>query len=96
LAQQLAEKLLSEAKDPTEGPIVNGLLEKASSGVALSQKTWKSYRDEYCGSVADSWTTGSGAGTAYERCMFQLGKARLKQLRSDFDEFVKPNTEQRK
>ena len=96
LTQKLVEKLLNEAKNPTDGPVVNGAFKEAGTGLALSQKEWKSYRDDYCRSVGDSWTTGSGAGTAYERCMFELGKVRLEQLRSDFEEFAKPDTEQRK
>jgi uncharacterized protein YecT (DUF1311 family) len=84
LAQRFAKQLRNDAKDSSNGPIVANLLEKAAAGIVLSQKAWKSYRDQYGQSVEDSWTTGSGGGTAYEACMYAMGRKRVDQLRPDF------------
>lgn len=67
-----------------QGEIAASLLLKSASSLAQSQSSWKSYRDEHCKAVMYSWTIGSGAGTAYEGCMYQMGKARLQELKSDF------------
>lgn len=84
LANKIAGQFRNEAKDPMAKGDVADTLRKAASAVEQSQKTWKAYRDQHCSAVEYSWTTGSGAGTAYEACMFQLGQARLRELRSDF------------
>jgi uncharacterized protein YecT (DUF1311 family) len=84
LANHVAAEFRKQAQDPVLGRGVIALLRKAASEVTRSQKTWKAYRDQHCNAVADSWTTGSGAGTTYERCLFQLGQARLQELRSSF------------
>lgn len=70
--------------DPSD-TIEDGLLKMAASKVEKSQIEWKAYCAEYCAAVEASWTTGSGGGTANERCMFELGHSRLEQLKSDFD-----------
>jgi uncharacterized protein YecT (DUF1311 family) len=57
---------------------------KAASKVKQSQALWRKYRERHCGAIADSYTTGSGAGTAYEECEFRLGRERLKELRTSF------------
>lgn len=76
---------LAEATHKHQGSSVpDDILRKAASGVAESQKSWNIYRDDYCISVEDSYTTGSGAGTAYEECMFHLGQARLQELHRYF------------
>lgn len=67
-----------------QGEIAAGLLLKAADSLARSQNSWKSYRDQYCTAVMHSWTTGSGAGTVYEACMYQMGKDRLHELKSVF------------
>jgi uncharacterized protein YecT (DUF1311 family) len=83
-ARKIAADYRKEALDPSySGPIAMQL-RKAASSVIASQNTWKAYRDQHCNAVAYSWTTGSGAGTAYEECMFRLAQERLHELRSDF------------
>jgi len=84
LANHIGAGFRKQAQDPALGRGVTDSLRKAASGVTRSQKAWKAYRDQHCNTVADSWTTGSGAGTAYERCLFQLGQARLQELHSSF------------
>jgi uncharacterized protein YecT (DUF1311 family) len=86
LAKRIADEFGREAQNPVNAPVVADLLRKAASSVMQSQKTWKDYRDQHCSAVEYSWTTGSGAGTAYEACLFELGQARLRELRSAFEE----------
>jgi uncharacterized protein YecT (DUF1311 family) len=86
LVARIASDQIKAATDPVLKGVVGDLLKKAASTLTLSQQTCKTYRDQHCEAMAYSWTNGSGAGTAYESCMFQLGKARVGQLRSDFPE----------
>ncbi len=86
--KQVAAGLRRAAVEDAASTIEEGLIQNAASGVEDSQKSWKVYRDQYCKAVGDSWTTGSGAGVAYERGMFQLGLSRLQQLRSDLSLWV--------
>jgi uncharacterized protein YecT (DUF1311 family) len=85
LANQIAADFRKGAQYPAMVGVVADLLRKTASAVTQSQKTWKAYRDQRCRAVEYAWTTGSGAGTAYETCMFELGRARLRELRSAFD-----------
>jgi uncharacterized protein YecT (DUF1311 family) len=85
LANQIAATFRKDAQDPAWRGVVADMLRKTASAVTQSQKTWKAYRDQHCRAVEYSWTTGSAAGTAYESCMFELGQARLRELRSSFD-----------
>jgi len=85
LAEKIAADLRKGAQDPVMEGVVADLLRKAASAVTQSQKTWKSYRDQHSSAVEYSWTTGSGAGTVHEACLFELGQARLRELRSAFD-----------
>jgi len=84
LASRIAGNLRKAAR---EGPDSLGAdaLRKAVSGLTKSQQTWKVYRDQYCTAVKYTWTNGSGARTAYEDCMFQLGRSRLQELRSNLE-----------
>jgi uncharacterized protein YecT (DUF1311 family) len=84
-AKGLADDFRRQAQDPSLGPVVAGELLKAASGVVASQKLWKAYRDQHCNAVAHSWTTGSGAGTAAEECLFRLGQERLRELHTAFN-----------
>ena len=85
LAHDIEIRLRKNAEDtPQQEKIVADLVLKAAKSLARSQGTWRSYRDQHCEAVMNSWTTGSGAGTAYEACMYQIGKGRLQALRSDF------------
>jgi uncharacterized protein YecT (DUF1311 family) len=88
LADKIAAEARKEAQDPAAQGVVADTLRKAAAAVTSSQTTWKTYRDQHCRAVEYSWTTGSGAGTAYEACMFELGEARLRELRSAFDSFL--------
>jgi uncharacterized protein YecT (DUF1311 family) len=59
---------------------------RAASKVEQSQAQWRKYRDRHCSAILESYTTGSGAGTAYEECEFRLGRERLKELRTSFSQ----------
>jgi len=84
LASAIAIRFRRDAQEPIAGPVVSEALRKAASAVTKSQRIWKGYRDQHCEAVMHSWTTGSGAGAAHESCMFNLGRARVQQLRTDF------------
>ena len=84
LANRIASDFQKEADNPSDGPVVTDLMRKAASSLALAQDHWKDYRDEHCHAVMYTWTTGSGAGTAYEACMLDLARLRLRELRSSF------------
>jgi uncharacterized protein YecT (DUF1311 family) len=88
LADRIAAEFRKEAQDPAADGVVADTLRNAASAVTGSQKAWKAYRDQHCSAVEYSWTTGSGAGTAYEACMFEFGQVRLRELRSAFDSFL--------
>jgi uncharacterized protein YecT (DUF1311 family) len=60
------------------------MLEDAAQKVDTSQAQWRAYRDNYCNAIALSYTTGSGAGTAYEHCLYSVAAARVHQLLDDF------------
>jgi len=79
LAKKVAADFRKEAQDPTDGQAAIAI-KKAATAVLRSQIAWRAYRDQHCRTVELSWTTGSGAGTAYEQCMFELGKERLHDL----------------
>lgn len=64
--------------------VVAQCLLRGASKVEQSQAAWKKYRQLHCGALADSYTTGSGAGTAYEECAFRVGTERLKELKVSF------------
>jgi uncharacterized protein YecT (DUF1311 family) len=86
LAGDITTELRKDVKEyeSSHDSVVADLLRKAAAAVTQSQKTWKAYRDLHCSAVEYSWTTGSGAGTAYEAFMFALGQARLRELRTSF------------
>jgi uncharacterized protein YecT (DUF1311 family) len=86
LAREIAAELRKDARDPEMGPVVSDELRKAASSVTRSQTAWRVYRDLHCKAVAHTWTTGSGAGAAEAKCLFQLGQARLGELRSAFNQ----------
>jgi uncharacterized protein YecT (DUF1311 family) len=94
LVDEIISSLRNEAKDSSNGTVAGDLLRKAESAVIESHKTWKNYRDQHCRAVELSWTTGSGAGTAYEACMFDLARQRIQDLRKDFGAWTKPNGRQ--
>jgi|SRR5579859_773460 len=85
LAKNIAADHLKQAMDPKYKGVVADSLRKAASSLKLSQTSWKAYREQHCKAVEYSWTTGSGAGTAYEACMFHISKARLQELKIDFN-----------
>lgn len=81
MANDMAAVFRKQAQDPMwEGGVVAGDLRKAASAMIASQKMWKAYRAQHCNAVAYSYTTGSGAGTAAEKCLFRLGQKRLEEL----------------
>jgi uncharacterized protein YecT (DUF1311 family) len=86
LVKQIAADFRSSAREiDWHGSVAKDELIKAAKTLEQSHQTWKAYRDGHCKAVSHSWTTGSGAGTAYERCMYEIGTSRLRQLRSDFN-----------
>lgn len=86
LANKIAASFRKNAEEPDyRGPIA-AALRKAASAVIHSQKSWRTYRNEHCNAVAYSFTNGSGAGTAFESCLFQLGQGRVLELRSTFEQ----------
>jgi len=87
LANKVAVGFRKDAQDPQYQGQVAEALRKAASSLVQSQKTWRMYRDQHCNAVAYSFTTGSGAGTAYESCLFQLGQQRLHEVRSAFEHY---------
>jgi uncharacterized protein YecT (DUF1311 family) len=85
---KIATALAEATRKHQRSTVPNDILRKAASAVTESQKSWNVYRDDYCTSVQDSYTTGSGAGTAYEECMFHLGQARLQELHRYFGSWL--------
>ncbi len=45
--------------------------------------SWKKYREQYCRAVELSWSSGSGAPTAHQQCLFEVGRQRLNELSSE-------------
>ena len=86
LAASLAADMRKQAGDAALGAAAGDLLRKGAAAVLQSQTTWKSYRDQHCQAVAFSFTTGSGAGTAHESCLFQLAQARITELKGAFNQ----------
>jgi uncharacterized protein YecT (DUF1311 family) len=84
LANTIAADLTKRSHDRRIGIAASDLLRKAAAELRLAQATWKTYRDQHCRAVMYTWTSGSGAGAAYQLCLLNLGKKRLQELRSDF------------
>jgi uncharacterized protein YecT (DUF1311 family) len=84
LVTKIAAAFEKDAQDSSYLTVDRELMRKAASALVQSQKSWKEYRDQHCQAVEFSWTTGSGARTALEGCLFQLGRQRVHGLRSDF------------
>jgi uncharacterized protein YecT (DUF1311 family) len=82
--KERAAEFLKQAQDPSLGPGVTDEVRKAASALTASQKLWKAYRARHCNAVAHSYTTGSGAGTAEEKCLFRLAQERLQELQTMF------------
>jgi uncharacterized protein YecT (DUF1311 family) len=84
-AEEMAADFRREATDEIygNGP-VSEELRKAASEVLKSQRAWKAYRYHLCNAVAHNYTTGSGAGTAYAKCMYELGRAHQRELEAAF------------
>jgi uncharacterized protein YecT (DUF1311 family) len=93
LAARFAAKLRGDAQNRENGQVANDALERAATEIAQAQQTWKDYRDHHCMAVEYSWTTGSGAGTANEACLFNLGRQRVRELHSAFDSLQSSNTQ---
>jgi len=89
-ADSLARKFTSQLRkaasdDAAQGDTIEAdLLGKTADALANSEENWKAYRDQQCKAVWYSYTTGSGAGTAYQSCMFELGRRRIRELRLSF------------
>src|SRR5437867_3694284 len=84
LAREIASELRKNAQDTALDKDISAMLLKAASAVTQSQVSWKAYRDQHCEAVRYKWTSGSGAGTAYQSCMFEVGRARVQELRTAF------------
>jgi hypothetical protein len=77
------------------GPVIVQCLEDAAKQIDASQSAWRTYRDQYCNAIASAYTTGSGAGTAMEECLYTIASARVRQLRLDFPEAAGPKRQSR-
>jgi uncharacterized protein YecT (DUF1311 family) len=85
LVKRIAANYRSAANEERfKDSAVRESLLQAAATLEKSQSDWKSYQNSHCKAVELSWTTGSGAGTAAERCMYQTAIARWRQLRVDF------------
>jgi uncharacterized protein YecT (DUF1311 family) len=86
LASRAAANLrgMSPKEKALYGPVVVKASEDAAAKLDQSQVAWRIYRDQYCNAISLSYTTGSGAGTAMEECLFKTALARVEQLRLDF------------
>jgi len=93
IAARFAEHLrtISPKERALSSPEIVQMLEDAAQKIDTSQAHWRAYRDDYCHAVALSYTTGSGAGTAYESCLYTTAAARVHQLLEDYPDaaFVK-------
>jgi uncharacterized protein YecT (DUF1311 family) len=84
-AEEMAADFRHNAKDEVYGNgVISEELRKAASEVLKSQRAWKAYRYHLCNAVAHNHTTGSGAGRAYEKCMYELGRAHQRELEAAF------------
>jgi len=76
-------RTISRKEQALDSPETVKMLKDAAQKIDSSQAHWRSYRDDYCNAIALSYTTGSGAGTAYERCLYTTAAARVHQLLED-------------
>ncbi len=89
-ADGLAARIAEDLRTPSprdldfDSPAIVKMLKDAAERIDTSQIRWRAYRDEYCNAVILGYTTGSGAGTAYERCMYSTAAARVQELLYDF------------
>jgi uncharacterized protein YecT (DUF1311 family) len=90
LAAQIATNLrkTSPKEKEIDGPVIIQCLEDAAKKLDQSQVAWRTYRDQHCDAVRFSWTTGSGAGTTMEECLYTTALSRVRQLRIDFPAFA--------
>ncbi|HET9791183.1 MAG TPA: lysozyme inhibitor LprI family protein [Candidatus Angelobacter sp.] len=84
LAKGMAADFRRDAKEEISGNGISEALRKAAVELLQSQNAWKASRDHLCNAVAYSYTTGSGAGTAYQKCMYELGRSRQRELEAAF------------
>lgn len=84
-AEEMAAHFRHDAKDEIyESRVISEAYRNASSEVLQSQRAWKVYRDHLCNAVFYSYETGSGAGAAYEKCMYKLGRSHQRELEAAF------------
>jgi uncharacterized protein YecT (DUF1311 family) len=86
IAARIAKNLhtISPKDKALYGYVIVQSLEDAAQKIGSSQIHWRAYRDDYCNAIGSSYTTGSGAGTAYEQCLYNSATARVHQLLDDF------------
>jgi uncharacterized protein YecT (DUF1311 family) len=86
IAARIAKDLrtISPKEKALYGSAIVQMLEDAAQKIDTSQIHWRAYRDDYCNAITLSYTTGSGAGTAYEHCLYSTAAARVRQLLDDF------------
>ena len=70
--------------DRRDSPVAADEYRRTATAMMSAQRLWKKYREQHCQAVAHSYTTGSGAGTAYEACRFRVTQERLAELRNAF------------
>ena len=86
IADRFAKYLrtISPKEKALYSPETDQMFEDAAQKIDSSQTHWRAYRDDYCHAIALSYTTGSGAGTAYESCLYTTAAARVHQLLEDY------------
>ncbi|HSE47687.1 MAG TPA: lysozyme inhibitor LprI family protein [Terriglobales bacterium] len=85
LVESIANEWINDAqKERKYGPVVTASMRKAAASLRQSQRSWRLYRDQYCKAVKYGYDIGSGAGTAHERCLYEVANARLRQLQTNF------------
>jgi uncharacterized protein YecT (DUF1311 family) len=86
IAARIAENLrtISPKEKDLYGSVIIQLLDDAAQKIGSSQTHWRAFRDDYCNAIGSSYMTGSGAGTAYEQCLYRTAAARVHQLLDDF------------
>ena len=95
-ADDLAERAAVEFSEFTPekraeyGPVILAVSRLAAKKIKDSQIAWHTFRDQYCNAIALSYTSGSGADTAREQCLYMTASDRVRQLRTDFPGSTEP------
>lgn len=75
---------LEAALDPNAQPGSRAALREAEDALRNAQSAWTRLRDEFCASVAASYSPGSGAGDLELMCHIELTRLQTDLLRRHF------------